>query len=83
MKFELNKPFAANSSVDEFDVRQMKKALNRLGYYQPYEKTGITGIPDVGVFSALKAFQKDQGMKPTGTAKPGDSTVERFAFAVG
>ena len=41
MKIELKLPFAANSSVDDFDVRQMKKALNRLGYYQPNEKTGI------------------------------------------
>jgi hypothetical protein len=60
MDIKLNKPFAANSAVDEFDVRQMKKAPNRLGYYQPYEKTGITGIPDADMFSALKSFQKDQ-----------------------
>lgn len=60
MNIKLNKPFAANSAVDEFDVRQIKKALNRLGYYQPYEKTGITGIPDAAVFEALKAFQKDR-----------------------
>lgn len=64
MKIKLNKPFAANSAVDEFDVKQVKKALNRLGYYQPYEKTGITGIPDADVFFALKSFQKDQGLQP-------------------
>ena len=39
MKLELSKPFASNGAVDEFDVRQIKKALNRLGYYQPFEKT--------------------------------------------
>ncbi len=76
MKIKLNKPFAANSAVDEFDVRQVKKTLNRLGYYQPYEKTGITGIPDAGVFKALKEFQKDQGLRYTGAAKPGDETVK-------
>jgi len=53
-----------------------RKTLNRLGYYQPYEQTGITGIPDAGVFAALKSFQKDQGLRPTGTAKPGDDTVK-------
>lgn len=79
MKIKLNKPFAANSAVDEFDVRQIKKALNRLGYYQPYEKTGITGIPDTDVFSALKTFQKDQGLQPTGTAKPGDKTIKTLS----
>lgn len=76
MEIKLSKPFAANSAVDEFDVRQVKKTLNRLGYYHPYEKTGITGIPDTGVFAALKLFQKDQGLTPTGTAKPGDDTVK-------
>lgn len=44
MDIKLNKPFSRNSHVDEFDVRQMKKTLNRLGYYQPPRKTGITGI---------------------------------------
>lgn len=38
--------------------------------------SGITGIPDAGVFAALKSFQKDQGLTPTGTAKPGDDTVK-------
>lgn len=76
MEIKLSKPFAANTAVDEFDVRQVKKTLNRLGYYQPYEKTGITGIPDTGVFTALKSFQKDQGLMPTGTAKPGDDNVK-------
>lgn len=75
MKIKLSKPFAANGKVDEFDVRQMKKALNRLGYYQPYEKVGIIGIPDADVFVALKAFQKDRGLQPTSTAKPDDDTI--------
>ena len=75
MKIELSQPFAANGKVDEFDIKQMKKALNRLGYYQPYEKVGITGIADMGVFDALKAFQKDHGLTATGSAKPDDETV--------
>lgn len=79
MNIKLNKPFAANSAVDEFDVKQVKKALNRLGYYQPYEKVGITGIPDTDVFSALKSFQKDHGLQPTGTAKPDDETVSALS----
>ncbi|MCB1529748.1 MAG: peptidoglycan-binding protein [Rhodospirillales bacterium] len=83
MKIKLSKPFAANSAVDEFDVRQIKKALNRLGYYQPYEKTGITGIPDAGVFSALQSFQKDQGLQATGTARPGDETVSKLGHEAG
>lgn len=75
MKIELSQPFAANGKVDEFDVKQMKKALNRLGYYEPYETVGITGIADAGVFDALKTFQKDHGLSATGVAKPDDETV--------
>lgn len=82
MKIALSKPFASNSQVDEFDVKQMKKALNRLGYYQPYEKIGITGIADADVFGALKAFQKDHGLFATGTAKPGDETTAMLNKAV-
>lgn len=58
MKIELSNPFASNSKVGEFDVRQLKKALNRLGYYQPRAKIGITSIPDTEVFTALKNFKK-------------------------
>lgn len=83
MNIKLNKPFAANSAVDEFDVKKVKKALNRLGHYQPYEKTGITGILDAGVFSALKSFQKDQSLQPTGTARPGDETVSKLSSEAG
>jgi hypothetical protein len=75
MKIELSQPFASNGEVDEHDVKQMKKALNRLGYYQPYEKVGITGIADKAVFDALKAFQQDHGLPATGVAKPDDETV--------
>lgn len=75
MKLKLSAPLARNSAANEYDVKQVKKALNRLGYYTPYEKTGITGIPDDAVFTALKAFQKDQGLSATGTAKPDDETV--------
>ncbi|MCB9982105.1 MAG: peptidoglycan-binding protein [Rhodospirillales bacterium] len=79
MKIKLSKPFSSNSAVDEYDVKQMKKALNRLGYYTPYEKVGIIGIPDTAVFDALKSFQKNQGLQPTGTAKPGDETVSALS----
>ncbi len=76
MTIKLSKSFAANGKVEEYDVRQMKKALNRLGYYQPYEKIGITDIPDRDVFEALKAFQKNHSLRPTGEASPGDETVQ-------
>ncbi len=65
--------------MEDYDVKQVKKALNRLGYYQPYEKTGITGIPDRQVFDALKKFQEDYGLRATGEAKPGDETIQALS----
>lgn len=38
MNIKLSQPSAANMAVDDYDVRQVKKVLNRLGYYQPYKK---------------------------------------------
>lgn len=76
MKIKLTRPFAANTAVDEYDVKQIKKALNRLGYYMPNEKAGITGITEATVFSALKKFQKDNNLAVTGATKPGDVTEE-------
>ncbi len=74
MKIKLSKRLARNGKADEYDVKQVKKALNRTGHYQPYEKTGITGMPDAAMFAALKSFQKEQGLRPTGTVMPGDET---------
>ncbi len=79
MTIKLSKPFAPNSHVDEYDVRQIKKALNRLGYYQPYEKTGMTAIPDKEIFASLKSFQKDYGINETGEARPDDQTIKTLS----
>ncbi|MGQ0526425.1 MAG: peptidoglycan-binding protein [Alphaproteobacteria bacterium] len=76
MQIELTRPFAPSGIADGFDVRQMKKALNRLGYYTPHEKVGITGIADRAVFEALKKFQEDSDLRVTGEARPGDETIQ-------
>jgi len=65
MTIELLGPVAANGPVDGFDVRQVKRALNRLGYYQPYPKIGMTDVSDKAMFDAVKSFQKDNWIKFT------------------
>lgn len=74
MNIKLNKPFAANMAVDEDDVRAIKRGLNWLGYYTPYQKIGISPYPDQAVFEAIQEFQDDQGLSKTGTMKPDDDT---------
>lgn len=58
-----------------FDVLQVKKTLNRLGYYIPLKDIGIPDIPDAGLFTAIKNFQKSLGFPVTGTINPGDATL--------
>ena len=80
MKITLNKPFASNTKVDEQDVRQVKRVLNRLGYYRP-AKQGLNNIADSSVFSALKQFQSDHSLSPTGSLRQDDATFEQINAA--
>lgn len=82
MTFKLNTALAMDSIVDEEDVRALKSALNRLGYYMPYEKTGITDMPDTHMFDALKRFQSDHGLKPDGIIRPDDQSFLAIAAAL-
>lgn len=79
MTIKLSKGLRSNSAnADPLDVRQVKQALNQLGYYMPYSKTGMTDIPDNQMFAALKSFQFNQGLQPTGQIAPNDATVQRM-----
>lgn len=82
MTIKLNKNFARNRPVDENDVRAMKRALNWLGYYTPYEKVGMIDVPDFDVFQALRAFQADHDLPATSEAKPGDETMKALNKAL-
>lgn len=75
MKIELRAPFAGNAPADEFDVRQLKAALNRLGYYAPLETVGMNGIPDPALVESLKEFQHHYDLPVSGAVRPQDKTV--------
>ncbi len=74
MKIKISKPFGANTPVDDYDVRQVKHALNRLGYYTPNPKLGMTEIADKAVFQGVMNFQQAHQLPITGALKPGDET---------
>ena len=78
MEIRLKKFFSSNSKVDEYDVSKIKHALNRLGYYVPFEKVGMTGISDKAVFAGLKLFQKDHDLQVTGEVRPNDATIQKL-----
>jgi len=79
MKLSLSKRLSRDSAANPFDVQQVKKALNRLGYYMPPEKIGITGTSDAALFDAVKAFQSDHDLKPDGIIRPGGETERILA----
>lgn len=71
--FQVNKPVGMSYALDEADVLKTKSALGKLGHYKA-PKGGSTPWPDTPMFEGLKAFQKDQGLKPDGLMKPGGPT---------
>jgi hypothetical protein len=79
MTIKLSKAFAANKPVSAADVYTVKHALNRLGYYMPNAKLGMTDIPDRAVFSSLKSFQKVSGLRSTGEMRPNDVTLNALS----
>lgn len=78
MKIVLRQPLAANSAADSYDVRQIKSALNRLGYYQPLDTVGITDMTDRAMFEAITAYQRASGLPATGQLRPDDATIDRL-----
>lgn len=45
MLIQLKRRVARDTNVDPLDVRQIKKALNRLGCYTPLEKPASPAFP--------------------------------------
>lgn len=57
-------------------MRQLKKALNRLGFYTPpHNDIGITGLTDNDLFDALRAYQASRGLHVTSQVKSDDETM--------
>lgn len=79
MDLTLQASIASNAAnMDEDDIRNLKRALNRLGHYEPAKTIGITTIPDRELFTAIKDFQKEQELEPTGEIRPNDATLQKL-----
>lgn len=53
----------------------IKKALWKAGYYE-LPTYGLTPYPDEAIFSSIKAYQKDSGLKVDGIIKPNGETIK-------
>ncbi len=72
----LKQPLGRSSTADLFDVWQVKTALGKLSYYEPYDNEEITGFADNQLFEGIRRFQKDQNLFPSGAINPEDKTLE-------
>ena len=78
LKIQITTTLSPSLAIAGWDILQMKKALNRLGYYLPQSNTGTTDEPERALFEALKDFKRKQNLSPTGIAMMNDSTVRRI-----
>ncbi len=84
--FDIRKTIAETVNVNPDDTLRTKRALGRLGYYEPPKShgksIGFTDIPDENLFVGLRRFQQDQGLKRDGVMKPGGPTAIRLGRAI-
>lgn len=65
------------ADIDSDDILSVKKYLKGLGYYKEPE-WGMNRIADRGMFSGIRDFQKNEGLKNDGIMKPGGETETTF-----
>ncbi len=82
MQLKLKRRVSRDTNAEPNDVRALKKALNRLGYYTPPKKSGITKIADAAMLEALKKFQRDQKLKSDGIILPDGETAKAINKAL-
>ncbi len=82
MALDLETYIGREKEADGYDIRKVKAALNRLGYYTPDETAGITQEAEPAFFTALKAFQRQNGIEPDGRIGPGSLSERALNDAV-
>lgn len=66
---KLSKTVGPSYDVKAADTLEIKRALNRLGFY-PVPSYGLTDMPDQAMFDGIKAVQRRLGLPPTGVMRP-------------
>lgn len=72
---EIEQEIKNGQNMSSDDVRALKAALNKLGFYTPDFNKGITGETDKDFFEAIKNFQVSQMLGATGRVSPDDKTI--------
>ena len=75
----LHQDVASDRSVDTRDIKWLKRALVKLGYYTPDSRAGesdkkLNQYPNQRLFDVIENFRKENKIKETGAVKPGHWT---------
>lgn len=72
--FKLKEPMGSSYRVDPVDIKNTKRALNVLGYYNVPSHRGIDDWTDDAMFDGIRRFQKANGLKVDGFMRPDGPT---------
>ena len=83
----LHQDVASDRSVDTRDIKWLKMALVKLGYYTPDSRAGesnkkLNQYPNQRLFDAIENFRKENKIKETGVVKPGHWTEVKINEAL-
>lgn len=73
----LKAPFSARHSVDPDDVVVVKRSLQRLGHYTPWDGK-LNHHTDDDVFNGIQNFQKSRGLRVDGVMEQDGETAQEI-----
>lgn len=76
-RYRLKHTIGPTHDMDPDDVWATKHNLVRKGYYSA-PSYGMTEYPDYAMIESLKRFQRDNGLRADGIAKPGGETERQI-----
>jgi peptidoglycan hydrolase-like protein with peptidoglycan-binding domain len=65
------------------DVAKAETFLGQAGYYQPMTEDGPSGYHNTNLDTAIRDFQRDNGLEVDGMLKPGGPTISALKKTVG
>ncbi|MBX9634325.1 MAG: peptidoglycan-binding protein, partial [Magnetospirillum sp.] len=65
------------------DVAKVETFLGDAGYYKPLSNDGPSGWHSINLDTAIKSFQKDNGLEVDGLLKPGGPTIGKISSLLG
>lgn len=76
-------PVAPDRNTNPKDVKWLKNALNKLGFYKPDSRAGesnnnLNEYPNQNLFNAINKFQREHNLSEHGSVAPGHQTEAKI-----